>query len=286
LPLCAKFAEVSDNLHILPCADDQLSLRITKDLALILPYAFHRNWIGMFEAIPRYYSHARSWREPDGIVMGITGWSSATFNAAIVQDGAMLSIERLDSISDVFIRAGVNYTIQLADASSSPDIADLLHGEGYGEVLCDPMMRFEGPLPAMPLNPKLLIQRVFSQHDIDIYYQIVAEGFDLPPVIEDFVAVMLKMEECRHVIAWLDGSPVGAGTLVESAGVAGIYNVATIPDARGQGVATAVMHALHNYALMDGYSGTALASSVMGLPLYHKLGYQDDGYQVVYAPTE
>ncbi|MBX3081620.1 MAG: GNAT family N-acetyltransferase [Anaerolineae bacterium] len=240
----------------------------------------------MFEAIPSYYSHARSWREPDGIVMGITGWSSATFNAAIVRDSAVLSPERIDTISDVFIRAGVNFTIQVADPRPSPACAELLHSEGFSEVLCDPMMRFEGALPATALNPGLLIQRVLSQHDIDIYYQIVAEGFDLPPVIEDFVAVMLKMTECRHVIAWLNGAPVGAGTLVECAGVAGIYNVATVPDARDQGVATAVMHALHHYALADGYSGTALASSVMGLPLYRKLGYKDDGYQIVYALSE
>jgi GNAT superfamily N-acetyltransferase len=239
----------------------------------------------MFEAIPRYHSHARCWRE-DGIVMGITGWSSATFNAAIVQDSSVLSAARIDEISDVFIRAGVNFTIQVADPNPSPAVADLLWQEGFTEVLSDPMMSFEGPLPATSLNSGLLIQRVFSQHDIDIYYQIVAEGFDLPPVIEDFVAVMLKMTECKHVIAWLNGNPVGAGTLVECAGVAGIYNVATVPDARGQGVATAVMHALHHYALADGYSGTALASSVMGLPLYRKLGYRDDGFQVVYALSE
>jgi GNAT superfamily N-acetyltransferase len=62
-----------------------------------------------------------------------------------------------------------------------------------------------------------------------------------------------------------------------------VYNVTTLPAARHPGVATVIMHALQRRALDMGYSGTALASSEMGVPLYHRLGYRADGYQIVYA---
>jgi len=68
------------------------------------------------------------------------------------------------------------------------------------------------------------------------------------------------------------------------AGVAGLYNVSTLPFARRQGVAVRIMEALHGHALAQGYSGTSLASSVMGLPLYRRLGYQPAGYQIAYVP--
>jgi GNAT superfamily N-acetyltransferase len=80
------------------------------------------------------------------------------------------------------------------------------------------------------------------------------------------------------------GRAVGAGTLIASGGVAGVYNVATVPSARRQGVAAAVMGALHEHALELGYPGTALASSSMGIPLYDRLGYRSDGFQFAWVP--
>lgn len=239
----------------------------------------------MFEAIPSYHTAAQCWQEA-GAVIGITGWASATFNAAIVQDSSTLKAEHIRRYSEIFADYNVTGTIQLADPASLPACVDLLWHEGYAEMLCDPMMSYEGQFEPRTLNMAVLPQVVRNQQDIELYYRIVAEGFDLPPVIEDFVGVMLRMTECTHMIAWLHGEPVGAGTLVECANVAGIYNVATLPQARGSGVATALMYALHQRALNNGYSGTALASSLMGLPLYRKLGYQQDGYQIVYAQME
>lgn len=236
----------------------------------------------MFEAIPRYHEAARCWHDR-GMVIGVTGWASATFNAAIIDEEFDLTAGRIGYLADLFQGIGVSYTIQVAAPSPVPACAELLWDAGFGELLCDPMLIYEGSYAPLTLNPDVHLQRVVSQTDIALYYQIVAEGFELPAAPEDFVAVMLRMDECTHLIAWLNGVPVGAGTLVECAGVAGIYNVATVPLARGQGVATALMHGLHAIALADGYSGTALASSVMGLPLYRKLGYRPDGYQVVYA---
>jgi hypothetical protein len=40
---------------------------------------------------------------------------------------------------------------------------------------------------------------------------------------------------------------------------------------------------LQRLALRHGYTGTALAASEMGLPLYERMGYMPDGYQLVYA---
>jgi GNAT superfamily N-acetyltransferase len=235
----------------------------------------------MFEAIPHYHSEARCWRD-SGIIWGVTGWASATFNAAILEDSLALTPDLIAWIAEEFHNWGVNYTIQMPSPTPSPANAEMFWDAGFSELLCDPMMTYKGPYTALKVSPAIMVQQVRTTQDIEMYYQIVAEGFDLPPVIEDFVGVMLRMEECTHLIAWLEGDPVGAGTLVECAGVAGIYNVATLPQARERGVATALMAALHQVALDAGYAGTALASSVMGLPLYRKLGYQSDGYQVVY----
>ena len=44
----------------------------------------------------------------------------------------------------------------------------------------------------------------------------------------------------RQLVADLDGQPVAGAALFDSAGVAGIYNVVTVPEARGRGIGRAV----------------------------------------------
>ena len=102
--------------------------------------------------------------------------------------------------------------------------------------------------------------------------------------LREIFDVMLRFEESRQMIALLDGKVVGCGMLLYADGVAAIYNVATHPTSQRQGVGTAMMAALHNRALDDGYKGTVLAvQSDQGLSLYRNLGYHEDGYQLVYA---
>jgi ribosomal protein S18 acetylase RimI-like enzyme len=95
--------------------------------------------------------------------------------------------------------------------------------------------------------------------------------------------VMLNLRESFQLLAWLNGQAVGSGMLFSSNGVASIYNVATVPSARRQGVASAMMTALHNRALADGHEGTILVvQSEEGIALYNHLGYRQDGYRATY----
>jgi hypothetical protein len=58
--------------------------------------AFTRNWVGLFEVMPKYRPDARLWRE-DGIVFGITGMPTAAFNAAIIEDPAVITRARMNT---------------------------------------------------------------------------------------------------------------------------------------------------------------------------------------------
>jgi GNAT superfamily N-acetyltransferase len=156
--------------------------------------------------------------------------------------------------------------------------------QGYIEMFCDPLMICEGPLDLPPLNPTVTITQVQSRADQAIYSQVIVKGFDLVGSGQEFIDFMLSIATSYHVLAWVDGQAVGAGSVIYSGGVAGVYNVATLPWARRRGVAVTVMNALHTNALHTGYSGTALASSAMGLSLYKRLGYRLDGYQMAYMP--
>lgn len=58
--------------------------------------------------------------------------------------------------------------------------------------------------------------------------------------------------------------------------------VATLPEARGRGIAGRLLaHALAN-AREDGFETTTLQSSVLGRPVYERLGYRDVGYAALW----
>jgi GNAT superfamily N-acetyltransferase len=245
--------------------------------------AFQRNWIGFFDAATRYSQAARSWRE-DGLVIGITGLPISAFNAAIVLDEASLTPERIPKLAEPFEEAGLPFSIQVCSRAPVPACAEAVKSLGYVELFADPVMICEGSLQPVAANPAVDIQPAVASEDRACYREILVQGFSLPPdVSPEFFDLLLSLREGYHLLARLDGEPVGSGMLLYAGGVAAIYNVATLPSVRRQGIAAAMMLRLHSQALADGYPATVLASSPMGLPLYHRLGYRHTGYQIGYA---
>ena len=79
----------------------------------------------------------------------------------------------------------------------------------------------------------------------------------------------------RNWVASLDGSAVAAAALFVGAGVAGIYNVCTVPEARGRGIAGAVTAAALDDAVSRDLALAVLGSSEMGYLVYRRLGFRD-----------
>jgi predicted GNAT family acetyltransferase len=64
--------------------------------------------------------------------------------------------------------------------------------------------------------------------------------------------------------------------------VVGIYNVATVPDARRGGFGTALTAAAMAYGLERGARWAILESSSMGMSVYERLGFRQVCEVVVY----
>jgi len=79
----------------------------------------------------------------------------------------------------------------------------------------------------------------------------------------------------RNWVASLNGVAVAAAALFVGAGVAGIYNVCTVPEARGRGIGGAVTAAALDEGAARGFRLAVLGSSDMGYPVYRRLGFRE-----------
>jgi len=81
-----------------------------------------------------------------------------------------------------------------------------------------------------------------------------------------------------HVLARLDGVPVGTARLVMLDQLrAKIGRVAVLPESRGRGIASQLVKLLMEYARREGRTQALLDSQLPVIPLYEKLGFTPVG---------
>jgi len=142
-------------------------------------------------------------------------------------------------------------------------------------------------LPESTSTPsELTIVRVEDEETLKKWIHVASIGFGVPTDVEDIWYEFFEAAACslpfRTYLALLNGEPVATSQLFTSAGVGGVYNVTCIPDARGQGIGSAVVMAPLLDAREMGYRIGILQASSMGYNVYRRLGFQDFGKLSVY----
>lgn len=197
---------------------------------------------------------------------------------------AQLAPEKMDAtIQSIVSRAKSRNVPLLWWTGPTTQPADLgSHLEQHGFV-------DEGPMPGMavnlanlnenvPMPSGLTIQRVTDDETLKKWCQICATGFGAPDFVGDAYCDFIHHVDPDTVLAylgWRNGQPIATSLLLLAAGVAGIYNVATIPEARRQGIGTMMtLIPLHD-ARDRKYKVGILQSSKMGTDVYRSLGFQE-----------
>ncbi len=103
----------------------------------------------------------------------------------------------------------------------------------------------------------------------DIAYGIPAAGFE--------AAMGSGLKGVRSYLARLDGEPAACVCVTDHGGDAGVWAVATLPEARGRGLSTALMRRALRDAAGRGCTTSTLQATKLGAPVYEKVGYGDIG---------
>jgi len=181
----------------------------------------------------------------------------------------------------------LSWLLQEGVEAGEIDQALLAHGltfkESYATEMAVDLSLVPGDLPA---PPGLKIIPVVDGSTLQQWIHIASIGFGIGEEFErvwyDFYADVIFDKWFRTYLALLDGKPVGTSQLFLSEGVAGIYNVTCLPEARNKGIGSAITLAPLLEARQLGYRVGILQASQRGYNVYRRLGFEDFGNLSVY----
>jgi GNAT superfamily N-acetyltransferase len=192
------------------------------------------------------------------------------FNSVWYRDADRLA-SALPRLAEVYEEAGVNaWTVWIPaeDERARSALAEAGHlldatPRAMGLALSD--LRTPDPDPGLEIRSEIDMEAVRRINE-------VAYGFpagDFPP--------MSPMPDTEVYLASLDGETVGTTLTWDRGADAEVTFVATLPEARGRGIARRLLaHALE-IERDNGKSGTTLIATKLGFPVYRALGYREVG---------
>jgi GNAT superfamily N-acetyltransferase len=192
------------------------------------------------------------------------------FNSVFYEDSERL-VEALPRLRTAYERAGVNAWTVWTPADDEVARAGL---DGAGHVLdAEPrVMGFElSGLQVPDPDPELEIREEMDMESLRSINE-TAYGYpagDFPP--------MAPMPDTEVFLADLDGATVGTVVTYDRGEDSEVTMVATLPEARGRGVAKRLLaHALQKER-DSGKQGSTLIATKLGFPVYESLGYRNIG---------
>lgn len=140
-----------------------------------------------------------------------------------------------------------------------------------------PGMLVDLPAPADPSRgADLAVEVVTDEAGRADYLRAMGPAYGLDPerIARVANARLLATPGVTLYLGRAAGEPVSTGMSIVADGVAGVYFIGTVPDARGRGYGEAITARIHADAAAAGCHAAILQSSPSGLGVYERLGYR------------
>ncbi|HYO75903.1 MAG TPA: GNAT family N-acetyltransferase [Thermoanaerobaculia bacterium] len=127
--------------------------------------------------------------------------------------------------------------------------------------------------------PGLRIARMKNESEMAAWAHVICTVFNISPAdgrtwVDTFLHFGFA-DDARwaHFVGFLDDAPVATTTICIDGEVTGVYHVATLPEARGRGAASALTVAALQHARDLGAREAGLQASPMAESVYQSIGF-------------
>jgi GNAT superfamily N-acetyltransferase len=211
----------------------------------------------------------------------------APFQNCMIRVEPQLSAAEAIDQADAFFGGASNPYAVLTSTRQDADLIALLPQRGFTQQSDLAVMLADAPL-SQPVAPAgWRVEPVEpgepgAQADVADFVQVCAQAYEslgLPSFFTPMFFVErsgLPGPEVSITLARNEAGQAGAAAMTLHTGeVAGLYWVATLPSARGLGLAAACSAQATNLAFEHGARAVALQASPMGDAIYRRLGYRE-----------
>jgi GNAT superfamily N-acetyltransferase len=226
-------------------------------------------------------------RDDAGVRWTIGGSPIDYHNAVVAAD---LTARTADAVIAESLQELKNHDIpgcwHVGPSMHPADLGERLLAAGFTHGGSEPGMAVDLAELADPARTTgLRVDRVRTEQDLGIWVETLGRGFGEGVKEARWVGEVdrrLGLEDpWRHYLGRLDGEPVATTTIYLAAGVAGVYFVMTVPEARRRGIGATITRAALQDTLNARDTGSTdvrygvLGSSPAGRSVYAGLGFRE-----------
>jgi ribosomal protein S18 acetylase RimI-like enzyme len=215
------------------------------------------------------------------------------FNTVILTGQDAASIDGVfSSAAKCIAEQGRPILWRLSPTAVSDEVTTRLEQYGLQQQGRDPAMLANlSELPSPVQITGLKIQASEGRSGRYDWARLTCDAFELGPDVRK------AMSECEAAIpesefasqpryvGYLDGEPVAVSSLVMTEGLAGVYAVATLPDARNRGIGTAMTLHVMREGKMRGAKSAVLQATEIGKSVYEGIGFSTAYEYELYLQT-
>lgn len=203
--------------------------------------------------------------------------------------------QRIEELVSLFVAGShLPMTWYVTPTCTPENLAELLASKRFKHVGRAPGMALlleTFALPGKPDNQHKIVQ-VSNLEELSHWLAPGKDSFGLSSSILEAYFELFKRkgfgpdQPTQLFVGTVEGQPVSCSRLFVNGGTAGIYHVATIPAARGQGYGSEITAAALQVAKQLGCKLAILASTPAGHNVYLRLGFRDCCFADVFIGPE